>query len=187
MNQFSKLNLVGKRFGRLIVTGRMSEKNSEGRRLWNTLCDCGGTKLVPTSSLVGGRTKSCGCWQKTKCHRHGHAGGRGILSPTYRSWVAMRSRCQNPRRRSFKDYGKRGIVVCSRWSDFINFLADMGERPAGRSLDRIDTNGNYTPENCRWATRQEQVLNRRPRKCLSDYTTEELKAEIARRNLYAEV
>ncbi len=93
-------------------------------------------------------------------YRHGHAGRNGF-SPTYHSWACMVQRCTNPKRVSYKDYGGRGIRVCKRWLKFDNFLADMGERPAGTSLDRRNTNGNYCKSNCRWATNKEQGTNTR--------------------------
>lgn len=96
--------------------------------------------------------------------RHGHTSGR-TMSPTYYSWSTMRTRCRNPKCNRYANYGGRGIRICERWELFENFLADMGERPSGLSLDRYpDKNGNYEPGNCRWATSKEQAQNRRPRR-----------------------
>lgn len=92
-------------------------------------------------------------------YSHGHT--TGGFSPTYHSWVGMIQRCTNPKRGSYKHYGGRGITVCKRWQKFENFLADMGIRPLERTLDRKNTNGNYTPSNCRWATPEEQARNSR--------------------------
>jgi len=93
-------------------------------------------------------------------YRHGHH-INGKPSPTYKSWQMMKYRCQNPNCPAYKYYGGRGIAVCDRWMDFENFLADMGTRPPGKTLDRIDNDGNYEPCNCRWVTCKEQVQNRR--------------------------
>jgi len=97
-------------------------------------------------------------------YKHGHSPRNGKPSPTYTSWYAMKKRCQNPNCPAYKNYGSRGIKVCERWQDFENFLSDMGERPEGLTLDRIDNDGDYEPGNCRWATRKEQNQNQRDRK-----------------------
>lgn len=125
---------------------------------WACVCTrCGRSFATFGGNLRSGRTQSCGCTLVT----HGQSSrGIGKASPTYVSWLRMRQRCRNPRHVYFRNYGGRGITVCDRWRDsFENFLADMGERPEGTSLDRIDNARGYEPGNCRWASRPEQQRN----------------------------
>lgn len=109
---------------------------------------------------------------------HGHC-AHGLQTATYKSWRAMVSRCTRPRDRAWKDYGGRGIAVCERWLVFANFLADMGERPSGTTIDRIDNERGYEPVNCRWATRAEQAANQRQSKKLSIDDVRDIKDALA--------
>lgn len=151
---------AGDIFGKLTVLTELEpieyESGAKGRRV-ACLCECGERTTALLAHLRSGATTSCGCNART----HGHT--RGGRSPTYICWMAMRARCANPKDPGFGYYGGRGITVCDRWrGSFENFLADMGERPEGLTLDRVDNSGNYEPGNCRWATWSEQNLNRRP-------------------------
>lgn len=148
------LELAGMRFGRLTVVGRVL--GVPGVSAWQCSCDCGGAKLVAGKYLTVGVVASCGCLVTT----HGHSAG-GRRSKTYMAWDSMRSRCNNPKHAAYDDYGGRGIKVCEHWSKFENFFADMGEKPAGLSLDRIKNDEGYSKENCRWATKIEQNRNTR--------------------------
>lgn len=148
-------NIVGNRFGKLFV---VSFKESLNRAsYWNCLCDCGNLSVVQFSHLNCGGTVSCGCFRKVKSITHGLTD-----TPEYKTWAGMIARCYNPKEQNFEYYGERGIRVCDTWlTSFEVFHQDMGERPDGMSLDRIDVNGNYSKENCKWSTVSEQAYNKR--------------------------
>jgi len=158
------IDITNRRFGRLIAT-HVTGKNARKNVLWHCDCDCGATIQVAATCLLTGNTQSCGCARVEavraigkRNRTHGAVGSR-----EHTTWKSMLARCLNPNATGYKHYGSRGITVCPEWRDFEVFLRDMGPRPSGHTLDRIDNHGNYEPNNCRWATYAEQRRNQRPR------------------------
>ena len=153
------IDLTGQQFGHLTALIRNGQR-------WLCQCDCGKKKSIQTTHLRSGATRSCGHLigeaTRKRCTKHGRKPrGGNRQDPTYSTWCGMWTRCTNPNQRTWANYGGRGIKVCDRWKDFQLFLADMGERPEGSTLDRIDNDGDYCPGNCQWQTLARQSRNKR--------------------------
>lgn len=155
--RYTRIDIKGQKFGRLVVKEHV-DRDSAGNATWLCLCDCGNYKIVAAYKLKVGTTKSCGCLQKenvSKANRKHGAHG----TPEYNAYLKAKERCTNERNKAWKDYGGRGIKF--NFTSFEEFLLELGPRPQGLSLDRINNNGNYEIGNCKWSTRLEQHNNRR--------------------------
>ena len=179
-------DLTGKRFGRLVVIDR-AENLKPGVTRWNCVCDCGNKVTTNRTALVSGRSKSCGCLHKETAAKQGSASakhGEGGKTRLYRVWTNMKTRCQNPKNKNFERWGARGITVCDEWRDSFLAFRDWANNNGfeeSLSLDRIDNNKGYSPDNCRWVTAKDQARNTRKNriieyngqsKCLSEWSEE---------------
>lgn len=164
---------------------------------WQCACDCGGYALVRGNAMTSGAQKSCGCLSKEQLvarqTKHGHSSSKNQkVTPEYRSWSSMKKRCLRPETPNYKYWGGKGVIICDRWlNSFENFLADMGLRPKGTTIDRWpNKRGNYEPGNCRWATPKQQrenqdvwpntkIARQSPLKILSLYRAGKTQSEVA--------
>lgn len=177
-NPHPVIDLTGIKYGRLTAVERVKKGK---KTWWKCKCQCGKEAVSLSYNLRSGQTQSCGCLQAERTAesgasraKHGHTRHKKSeptrTTPTYRTWRCMLDRCRCAKMPNYHLYGGRGITVCPQWQGkdgFVTFLKDMGERPEGKTLDRLDGDGNYEPSNCRWATTKEQCATRRSRKTVA--------------------
>ena len=156
-------DLTGRRFGRLVVLEHIG-RNQSKKQLWKCACDCGSTHETDSGSLTWGCTTSCGCYLRERITKHGGSG-----KASYNTWRGMMRRCYNTKDKDYPRYGGRGVAVYPAWHRYESFAADMGEPEGEQTLDRIDPYGNYTPDNCRWASPTTQARNIRSKVNKSGY------------------
>lgn len=163
------IHLLGKRFGRLLVVGGPHREDRKSHYKWLCQCDCGKTKLLVGHDLRRGHVVSCGCFSREAASIRNAT--HGLLKKhmaTYNVWRGMKRRCYDPNNIAYQNYGQRGISVCARWrNDFAAFFKDMGAKPKGMHIDRIDNSRGYEPGNCRWTTPKQNNRNRRSNRLLT--------------------
>lgn len=158
-------DIAGKTFGRLTALAPTGESRKNQGRMWKCSCSCGGVTEVAVGVLNYGGVVSCGCYRVEHGavlgrRRAKHGEGHGHKTKEYRAWTSMNERCNYPRHPSYPRYGGRGIKICAAWKDYRVFLSDMGRAPVGYSLERVDVDKGYSPDNCKWATVKEQMNNK---------------------------
>ncbi len=188
------IDIHNERFGRLTVNSFVGIIGKNPHNQWNCICDCGKEVIVAGSNLRSGITSSCGCLQAENTSNANKKHGLSQLkSKEYNTWQSMRRRCNCVTSDDYPDYGGRGIKVCERWDNFSNFLDDMGKAPSKYSLDRIDVNKGYSPDNCRWADSKTQARNKTNNRWLSVNGIKKTLAEWAevsgtdRRNIHKRI
>lgn len=177
-------SFVGVKFCRWTISEIMPERNKYGAIIARCDCECGTKRIVMLCDVVRGDSRSCGCLGTDLRTKHGHRSA-GNQTGTYKTWSSMIARCTDENHAAFSRYGGSGILICSRWlgeSGFQNFLSDMGSRPSGKTIDRIDTGGGYNKDNCRWASSREQSRNRRSSRFLEFNGERRTVAEWSERN-----